>query len=95
MKNEKITSSLTKKREAKVQAEFAQCMDKVSILRQEIAKLERQQLMAQENFDQISRQIKKEVEHLKPVWPDENIYHQSKVAIFGVVVSICPFLKTK
>lgn len=57
-----ITSSLTKKREAKVKAELAQRMDKVSILRQEIAELERQQDMAQENFDRISRQIKKEVE---------------------------------
>ena len=57
-----ITSSLTKKREAKVKAELGQRMDKVSILRQEIAELERQQDMAQENFDRISRQIKKEVE---------------------------------
>jgi sorting nexin-1/2 len=37
-------------------------LDKISVLRQEIAELERQQDMAQENFDRISRQIKKEVE---------------------------------
>merc|ERR1712029_937014 len=59
-----ITSSLTKKREAKVKAELAQRMDKLSILRKEIAELERQQDMAQENFDRISRQIKKEVDNL-------------------------------
>merc|ERR1712141_113448 len=43
-----ITIALTKKREAEVKAELAQRMDKVSILRQEIAELERQQDMAQE-----------------------------------------------
>ena len=62
-----ITSSLTKKLEAEVKAELALRMDKASILRQEIAELERQQVMAQENFNQISHQMKKEVEHSKPV----------------------------
>ena len=53
---------MNKKREAKVKAELAQRMDRISILRQEIADLERQQEMAKDNFDRISRQIKKEVE---------------------------------
>ena len=53
---------MNKKREAKVKAELTQRMDKISILRQEIADLERQQEMAKDNFDRISRQIKKEVE---------------------------------
>ena len=37
-------------------------MDKSAVLRQEITDLERQQEMAKDNFDRISRQIKKEVE---------------------------------
>merc|ERR1719273_2360877 len=57
-----LSMSLNKKREAKVKAELAQRMDRISILRQEIADLERQQEMAKDNFDRISRQIKKEVE---------------------------------
>jgi len=57
-----LSVSLNKKREAKVKAELAQRMDRISILRQEIADLERQQEMAKDNFDRISRQIKKEVE---------------------------------
>merc|ERR1711862_703713 len=57
-----LSMNLNKKREAKVKAELAQRMDKISILRQEIADLERQQEMAKDNFDRISRQIKKEVE---------------------------------
>merc|ERR1719322_254105 len=56
------TATLTKKREAKARSELQQKFAKVAILRQEIAELERQQDMAQENFDRISRQIKKEVE---------------------------------
>jgi len=36
--------------------------DRVAVIRQEIADMERQQDMAQENFDRISRLIKKEVE---------------------------------
>ena len=36
--------------------------DRVAQLRQEIADMERQQEMAQENFERISRLIKKEVE---------------------------------
>ena len=36
--------------------------DRVPQLRQEIADMERQQEMAQENFERISRLIKKEVE---------------------------------
>jgi len=54
--------SLNKKREAKVKAELNQRLDKVQVLRQEIVDLERQQEMAKDNFDRISRQIKKEVE---------------------------------
>ena len=56
------TARLTKKREAKVKAELGQKMEAIATLRQEIADLEREQDMAQENFDRISRQIKKEVE---------------------------------
>jgi len=56
------TSTLTKKREAKARSELQQKFDKVAILRQEIAEMERQQDMAQENFDRISRLIKKEVD---------------------------------
>lgn len=54
--------SLNKKREAKVKAELNQRLDKIQVLRQEITDLERQQEMAKDNFDRISRQIKKEVE---------------------------------
>ena len=53
---------MNKKREAKVKAELNQRLDKVGVLRQEITELERQQEMAKDNFDRISRQIKKEVE---------------------------------
>jgi len=56
------TATLTKKREAKARSELQQKFDKVAILRQEIAEMERQQDMAQENFDRISRLIKKEVD---------------------------------
>lgn len=56
------TANLTKKREAKVKAELQQKQERVIVLRQEIADLERHQDMAQENFDRISRLIKKEVE---------------------------------
>lgn len=56
------TANLTKKREAKVKAELGQKMERIGALRQEIAELERQQDMAQENFDRISRLIRKEVE---------------------------------
>ena len=37
-------------------------MEAIGTLRQEIAELEREQDMAQENFDRISRLIRKEVE---------------------------------
>ena len=57
-----ITANLTKKREAKVKADLQQKTDKINLLRQEIAETERQQEMAQENFEKISRIIKKEVE---------------------------------
>lgn len=57
-----VSQSLTKKREAKAKAELQQKLDKVALYRQEIAELERQQDMAQENFDRISRLIKREVE---------------------------------
>ena len=56
------TSTLTKKREAMARAELQMKTDRVAVLRQEIADMERQQDMAQENFDRISRLIKKEVE---------------------------------
>ena len=56
------TSSLTKKREAMARAELQMKNDRVAVIRQEIADMERQQDMAQENFDRISRLIKKEVE---------------------------------
>jgi len=56
------TARLTRKREAKVKAELGQKMEAIATLRQEIADLEREQDMAQENFDRISRLIRKEVE---------------------------------
>jgi len=56
------SARLTKRREAKVKAELGQKMDMIATLRQEIAELEREQDMAQENFDRISRLIRKEVE---------------------------------
>jgi len=56
------TARLTKKREARVKAELGQKMEAIATLRQEIADLEREQDMAQENFDRISRLIRKEVE---------------------------------
>ena len=62
-----ITSSIIKKREAKVQAELAHRMDKVSFLRLEITQLEKQQDMAKENFEWISHQIKNEIKHSKLV----------------------------
>ena len=46
----------------KVKAELNQRLDKVAVVREEITDLERQQEMAKDNFDRISRQIKKEVE---------------------------------
>ncbi len=55
------TSSLNKKREAKARAELQHRSDKVATLRQDIAENERQQELAQENFDKISKLIKKEV----------------------------------
>merc|ERR1719419_1885983 len=54
------TARLTRKR--KVKAELGQKMEAIATLRQEIADLEREQDMAQENFDRISRLIRKEVE---------------------------------
>lgn len=56
------TATLTKKREAKAKAELAGKADRVGQLRQEIAEQERQQEMAQDNFDRVSRMVKKEVE---------------------------------
>lgn len=55
-----VQASLTKKRENKVRAELGQKQDRVNQLRQEIAETERQLEMAQENFEKISRIIKKE-----------------------------------
>ena len=57
-----ITVNLTKKREAKVKAELSHNVGKAHVLTQEIGDLERQQDMAHENFERISRQIKKEVD---------------------------------
>jgi len=57
-----VQASLTKKRENKVRAELGQKQDRVNQLRQEIAETERQLEMAQENFEKISRIIKKEFE---------------------------------
>jgi len=57
-----ITINLTKKREAKVKSELANNIGKTHVLGQEIGDLERQQDMAHENFERISRQIKKEVD---------------------------------
>merc|ERR1712117_49045 len=51
-----------KRRENKVKAELASKQDRVNQLRQEIAENERQLDMAQENFEKISRIIKKEFE---------------------------------
>ena len=45
------TATLTKKREAKAKAELAGKVERVGQLRQEIAEQERQQEMAQDNFD--------------------------------------------
>ena len=59
------TSALTRKREAKVKAELQHRTERMSGLRQEIAEAERQQEMAQENFERISRLIKKEVEQFE------------------------------
>jgi len=57
-----IQRDLTRRREAKVKAELACKQERVNQLRQEIAENERQVDMAQENFDKISRIIKKEYE---------------------------------
>lgn len=65
-----MTASLAKKREAKVKAELQHKEDKVAAFSLEVAELERQQEMAQGNFERISRLIKKEVdsfEQLKSV----------------------------
>ena len=47
------TATLTKKREAKAKAELAGKVERVGQLRQEIAEQERQQEMAQDNFDRL------------------------------------------
>lgn len=57
-----VQRDLNKRREAKVKAELASKQDRVNQLRQEIAENERQLDMAQENFEKISRIIKKEYE---------------------------------
>jgi len=57
-----VQRDLNKRREAKVKAELAGKQDRVNTLRQEIAENERQVDMAQENFEKISRIIKKEFE---------------------------------
>merc|ERR1719445_1197900 len=57
-----VQRDLTKRRENKARAELAGKTDKVNTLRQEIAENENQLNMAQENFEKISRIIKKEFE---------------------------------
>jgi len=57
-----VQRDLNKRREAKVKAELASKQERVNQLRQEIAENERQLDMAQENFEKISRIIKKEYE---------------------------------
>merc|ERR1711915_599455 len=57
-----VQRDLTKRRENKARAELAGKTDKVNQLRQEIAENENQLNMAQENFEKISRIIKKEFE---------------------------------
>lgn len=57
-----VQRDLNKRREAKVKAELGGKQDRVNTLRQEIAENERQVDMAQENFEKISRIIKKEFE---------------------------------
>jgi len=57
-----VQRELTKRRENKARAELAGKTDKVNTLRQEIAENENQLNMAQENFEKISRIIKKEFE---------------------------------
>jgi len=57
-----VQRDLNKRRENKVKAELASKQDRVNQLRQEIAENERQLDMAQENFEKISRIIKKEFE---------------------------------
>lgn len=57
-----VQRDLNKRRENKVKAELAGKQDRVNQLRQEIAENERQLDMAQENFEKISRIIKKEYE---------------------------------
>lgn len=57
-----VQRDLNKRRENKVKAELASKQERVNQLRQEIAENERQLDMAQENFEKISRIIKKEYE---------------------------------
>merc|ERR1719266_979968 len=57
-----VQRDLNKRREAKVKAELGGKQDRVNTLRQEIAENERQVDMAQENFEKISRIIRKEFE---------------------------------
>merc|ERR1712142_523608 len=57
-----VQRDLNKRRENKVKAELASKQDRVNQLRQEIAENERQLDVAQENFEKISRIIKKEYE---------------------------------
>merc|ERR1712121_285352 len=57
-----VQRDLNKRRENKVKAELASKQDRVNQLRQEIAENERQLDMAQENFEKISRILKKEYE---------------------------------
>jgi len=57
-----VQKDLNRKREAKVKAELAGKMDKINELKTSINETERQLDMAQENFEKISRTIKKEFE---------------------------------
>ena len=60
-----IQSDLDRKKEAKTKAELAGKQDRINILRQEIAEIERQVEVAQRNFEKISRTIKKGFEVLE------------------------------
>lgn len=57
-----VQKDLNRKREAKVKAELAGKQDKINEFKTQISETERQLDMAQENFEKISRTIKKEFE---------------------------------
>jgi sorting nexin-1/2 len=77
------TATLTKKREAKARAELQQRLEKLPSMRQEIMECERQQELAQENFEKISRLIKKEVEMF-----DKQRCHEFKLTLVKYMQSM-------